>query len=225
MKKSFKIIPLLCTLIFSTPSWATVEDSQIWTSLTASTSIAPKFDIAVELHARFTEDNETLGQKIIRPSITYKLNDRLSFSGGYFYGLSNSSSSVSHYEQRLWQQIGYILYENPSIALSGRTRLEERFAEDESDTGYRLRQQIRLQAPLMTDYALKGVVWNETFFGLNETSWGQRDDIDQTRSFIGVSFPLTEQISVEPGYLNQLVFNDAENRLNHILSVGFNLKF
>ena len=61
--------------------------------------------------------------------------------------------------------------------------------------------------------------------GLNDTRWGQRSDIDQTRTFIGFAIPVNDKINIEPGYLNQAVFRAGENRLNHVAAMNVIVKF
>lgn len=208
------------------PAFATTTDSQTWTSLTVVKTITPKLEASVELHARLIEDSDTMGQRLFRPALTYKINDRFSVAAGYFYGLFNTSTSESFHEQRLWQQVGYTFMRGENgFHFSGRTRLEERFIESNDETGFRLRQQFRLDTPYLTDGKMRGVLWNETFIGLNDTSWGQRSDLDQTRTFIGVNLPLTEHIALEPGYLNQLSFRRGENAINHVAAINVIARF
>lgn len=217
---------LLLSCGWSAAASATNTDSQIWTAATFVTNVAPQVDVALELHARLTEDSSTMGQRLVRPSVTYKINDYLSLTGGYFYGLNNSSTSSSSYEQRIWEQVGYTFFRHENgMTFSGRTRLEQRFVEGQDETGWRLRQQFRFETPYLSDNRLKGVLSNETFIGMNDTAWGQRSDIDQTRTFIGVNLPVGDTVSFEPGYLNQAVFRNGENSFNHVLALNVSVRF
>ncbi len=230
MSYPFRAVLVCTTLLLITagvsPVFATTTDSQTWASVTVVKAITPKLEASVELHARLIEDSDTMGQRLFRPALTYKINDRFSVTAGYFYGIFNTSTSKSFHEQRLWQQAGYtFLRRENGFSLSGRTRLEERFVEGNDETGWRLRQQFRLDTPYLTDGKMRGVLWNETFVGLNDTSWGQRSDLDQTRTFVGVNMPLTEHIAVEPGYVNQLSFRRGENAVNHIAAINVIARF
>lgn len=218
------ILSLSC--LIAGQAQATETDNQIWTSIIATTAFAPQIDATLEFHNRFTENTDTLGQRLIRPSVTYKIHDNLSITAGYLYGTFNTSSSTSFHEQRLWEQVGYVLLRKQNgLIISGRTRLEQRYIENKSETGWRLRQQLRLEMPIIETGQLKGLTWNETFIGLNNTAWGQRGDFDQTRTFIGFAIPLTKNASIEPGYINQIISRSGENRLNHIASVSFSVRF
>lgn len=200
------------------------EDTQVWASTTLIKQLDPKWTAQMELHARFFDDVSGLGQRMIRPSVTYKLDNGLTLTGGYFHGLNNPVNGSSTIEHRLWEQVGYTFLHTDDVKLSGRTRLEQRVVESRNDTGWRLRQQLRAEGPIAKD-KVDWLVWNETFVGLNETEWGQRAAFDQTRNFVGLNVPVTKHIAIEPGYLNQYVFRSDEDQMNHVGSVTVNVKF
>jgi len=43
--------------------------------------------------------------------------------------------------------------------------------------------------------------------------------MDRWRNFVGVSVPVAKGVMLEPGYLNQAVFRQGEDRLDHIASM------
>ncbi|MGM9026870.1 DUF2490 domain-containing protein, partial [Campylobacter jejuni] len=67
------------------------------------------------------------------------------------------------------------------LSITGRTRVEQRFRPDADGVGWRLRQQVRAQLPLKVG-PVRAVVWNETFVGLNTTSWDRHEGVDQVRT-------------------------------------------
>ena len=226
LKIIFHFCIVVAAIAVCAPALAADVDSQTWTSVTAIKSLSPDVDATLEFHDRFTEDSSTTGQRLFRPSVTYKINPNLSLTAGYFYGIFNTSRTPSFHEQRAWQQIGYtFLRRDDGLVLGGRTRLEERFVEDRAETGWRLRQQLRFESPFIPDTHIKGVVWNETFIGLNDTSWGQRSAFDQSRTFVGANIRLAEGVTLEPGYLNQVIFREGTDRLNHIASINLFVRF
>lgn len=223
--KIFISVSLLGLFLAASPhALAKDEDTQLWASTTLIKQIAPQWSAQLELHARFFDDISGLGQRMIRPSVTYKLDNGLTLTGGYFHGLNNPVNGSSTIEHRLWEQVGYTFLENDAVKLSGRTRLEQRVVESRNDTGWRLRQQLRAEGPIVKD-KLEWLVWNETFIGLNETEWGQRAAFDQTRNYFGFDVPVSKNVAVEPGYLNQYVFRNGEDQMNHVGSVTVNIKF
>jgi hypothetical protein len=209
------------TIAAASPAKASDHDPQAWLSLTATVAVAKRVDATMEVHTRFTDDASRLGQLLLRPSVTLKLDDRFSLAGGYVYVRNDLRGTLTSEEHRLWQQLGYVLHQRNGVRLSGRTRIEQRQrAGAPADLGWRLRQQLRLQLPLPRS-KVAALVWNETFMQLNDTRWGARGGIDQVRSFAGLSVPITSRFSVEPGYLNQAVFRVGADRINHIAVAAF----
>ncbi|WP_438726987.1 DUF2490 domain-containing protein [Parasphingorhabdus sp. DH2-15] len=81
---------------------------------------------------------------------------------------------------------------------------------------------VQLRVPISENNKL--VAYTEPFIELNETQF-QRGGLSVWRNFIGVSIPLAEGIDMVPGYLNQAVFRDGADRIDHIANVNifFNL--
>ena len=223
------LLPISVGLLAVAPSPAVAsdEDTQIWTSLTASKAVSAKVDATLEVHGRFTDDVSRFGQLLIRPSVTYKLPHGWSLTGGYAYIRTRFEGAAPHDEHRLWEQVGYTFIQNRKTALSvgGRTRIEQRFRVGGDKVGWRLRQQLRAQLPLTATGSLRAVLWNETFMQLNNTDWGARSGIDQTRTFAGIGLPVGSVLTVEPGYLNQIVYRPGANRMNHIAALNVFARF
>lgn len=213
-------------LAVASPAYATEEDAQAWTTLNLNTQISPKWNANLELQARFTEDLSEYGQRFIRPSLNYKHNDIYTFTLGYADVLTDPENRAAFSEYRPWQQVSFRLFKNDyGTQLSGRTRFEQRFVEGGDDIGLRLRQQVRLEVPIEAKSTTKWLAWNETFYGFNDTDWGQRADFDQTRNFVGLMLPIQPDLAMEAGYLNQTIFQPGEDRMNHALSTSVTYRF
>lgn len=224
--KNLTLLALITFCCISTTAYATDHDSQIWTTVNLNTAITDRISTNLELQARFTEDASVYGQQFVRPSVTYQLNDVFSLTAGYVHVLTNTSKNISFRENRPWQQVGYHLFKNEyGTTLDGRTRLEQRFIEGGDDTGWRIRQQLRFETPLQEKGRVKLLLWNETFYSFNDTDWGQRDDLDQIRNFIGVTLPVFAKTSLDAGYLNQAIFRTGEDRMNHALATTLTIRF
>ena len=219
-------LAVAATLMCAAPASASDHDAQVWGSITSTTALAQKVDATLELHSRYTDDVSRVGQVLIRPSVTYKLPRGWSVAGGYVYVRTRFENTLANDEHRTWQQVGYTFAANPSTGLSitGRTRVEQRFRPDADGVGWRLRQQVRAQLPLKVG-PVRAVVWNETFVGLNTTSWDRHEGVDQVRTFVGVSLPVKNGITVEPGYLNQTIFRIGPERVNHIFAANIFARF
>ena len=68
------------------------------------------------------------------------------------------------------------------------------------------------------------VIWDEVFFGLNDTDWGQNSGFDQNRFYVGPAYRLSKNWRVEIGYLNNhiaLPGNNPDAITNHNLALTF----
>lgn len=220
------LLGLVCLLILSAGEAIAEHDGNIWTMTNISTQLDDRFTANLELHYRWYDNGTDFGQRLIRPNLTYRLNDRFTLTAGYVHVLTEPIGGVAFSENRPWQQIGYNIYKNDyGLSITGRSRLEQRFIENRDDVGWRLRQFLRFDVPFQDEGQWKAVLWNETFVGLNTTSWGQRSDIDQVRNFVGVGVPISKNLNLEAGYLNQWINRPGEDLINHAFSTYFNFKF
>jgi Protein of unknown function (DUF2490) len=176
-------------------------ENQIWTAyeLTGKAPAGLPLELSLNGEVRFEPDAE-ITQFVLRPGIGYALNDRLHVSGGYRYGqaLRDGPDQIEH---RLWQQANYDIVAVGDAEISGRTRLEQRFREGESGTGWRIRQQVSLEYPLAKS-GVRLALSDEIIIGLKEADWGNADGFQENRA--RATFKWTAAgIGWEAGYLNQ----------------------
>lgn len=205
------------------PALANEEDFNVWLAQTATIDVGDKGVVWLEAQERFNDNASRFGQLLLRPAVGYKLNKTTTAFLGYVYVRTDPAKGATTDEHRIFQQLSFRLGgDGKGLTVSGRTRLEERWVEGKDGTGWRLRQQIRVTAPL--NDKLTGVAWTEPFIGLNKTSF-QRDGVTTWRNFVGVSVPVRKGVTLEPGYLNQLVVRNGENRMDHTASFTLNTRF
>ena len=89
--------------------------------------------------------------------------------------------------------------------------------EEREDTSWRLRNFVQLRVPVTQNNKI--VAYTEPFLDLNETGV-QRGGLSIWRNFVGLSIPLAKNIEVVPGYLNQHVFREGEDRSDHTLNIN-----
>ncbi|MET0337491.1 MAG: DUF2490 domain-containing protein [Caulobacter sp.] len=207
------------------PAVAADEDFQAWLSGTGTIGLTPNVDATAEAHFRYYDDAGYLGQLLLRPSLTYKLRDGWALTGGYAYVRTDPTAGATSKEHRVWEQVGYRFVSSDTMTITGRTRLEQRFFEGRNGTGWRVRQQVRAAFDLPRAGKVQAVAWNETFYSMNDTDFGQRAGFDQTRTFVGIAIPVLNGTTVEPGYLNQTVFRDGPDQSNHALAVNLFARF
>ncbi len=161
---------------------------------------------------------------LVRPGISYRFTDTILGTIGYAYTPTwpTPGADVVH-EHRIWQQFQLELKLGASdTKLVLRTRLEERLRSTGDDVGARLRQMARVAMPIDAEARFLFVVWDEVFFGLNDTDWGQHGGLDQNRFFVGPGFVVVPgTLRVEPGYMNQFIRGfGGPDRINHVFMIN-----
>ena len=180
----------------------------------------------LDAQLRWRDEGETYDAGIFGPGIGYAITDRVTAHFGYAWIDSDPAGRPPVHEDRLWQQLTWNLPVD-GFTLQSRTRLEERFIEDQSDEGWRLRQFFKLSVPFTEDRRWYLSAWDEGFYDLGDTRWGQREGFRQNRAFLGLgrvtdSAPAS---SVEVGYLNQWLDRVDSDRVNHVLFLMYSISF
>jgi len=175
-------------------------------------------------HLRYLDDSDGFNQSIFRPGIGYQLTPNANAWIGYAWinELPANGNPVFD-ENRIWQQLLWSKKVGQQKLFS-RSRLEQRFVETGSDTGWRFRQFVKMDRPFHEESPVSFVAWDEVFFDLNETDWGQQGSFSQNRLFLGLGrkFDVPNSPKIEIGYLNQFIRRkSAGDRYNHILSVNW----
>lgn len=213
------------SLGIASPATATEDDFNIWTGQFVSFDLDEDGDWYVrgEAQERFTNDADRLGQLLLRSFVGYRITDRVNFGGGYAYILTDPVGPTEINEHRFYQELNVRLVKTAGgLTVDSRTRLEQRTFEEGDETAWRLRNFVQLRAPISENNKL--VVYTEPFLALNETPL-QRDGLAVWRNFAGVSVPIADGIEVVPGYLNQYVFRDGEDRVDHVANVNLFMNF
>lgn len=204
------------------------HDSGGWLMLFANGSFAPASpDLArlrwwFDLQPRFTEDSD-FEQLLVRPGVGWDVGGGASLWLGYAYIDTDPPARASFDEHRIWQQFLWST-KLQSLGLQSRTRLEQRFVETGSDTGWRLREFVKATYPLAFQSRLGLAVYDELFVDLNDTDWGADGGLSQNRLFAGFAWKLDDggHAVAELGYLNQWIGTTGrQDTMNHLAS--FNL--
>ena len=210
-------------LVTTVPAVSADEDTNIWLAQSTSIDLGGDLLLGLEAQERFTQDASRLGQFLFRPTLGYKLDKSTSIHLGYAYVYSDPQNGASTNEHRTFQQLSFrVTGDGKGVTITGRSRFEQRSLEEAEGTAFRVRQQLRLTAPLSEK--LRAVVWTEAFVGLNQTRF-QRDGLGLWRNFAGVSVPVSKRVSLEPGYLNQYVFRTGTDRIDHVANLTLTTSF
>ncbi len=210
----------------------TADDGALWAMAIAQGKFGDKdsgldrWRWWLDVQVRYRDEAQTYDSSFFRPGVGYALNDQFVLHLGYAFIESDPATGDEVRENRAWQQL---IWNAPvdGFTLQSRTRLEERFVVDEADTGWRLRELVKATVPLVDDKSTFLSIWDEAFWDLDDTDWGQRTGFRQNRAFAGIGQFLNEKqsMSVEVGYCNQWLDRPGEDRLNHILLLAFFVTF
>lgn len=201
------------------PAWG--NDYQAWSAAFVNGPLIEdsRFLVWFDGHARFRDDASELGTSIIRPGVGWRVDDRVALWLGYAR-VTGHRNGPNIEENRIWQQATFRIADVLGGALSGRSRLEQRFRESGNETGWRARQFFYFAKRFEgTPFSL--VLANEIFFGINRTDWGQRGGFDQNRAFFGAAWHGSTRVRLEAGYLNNHLDGAAgSNRTNHNFNIA-----
>lgn len=215
---------LSASLLATSPAAAAEDDFNIWTGQFIVVDLDEDGDWFVrgEAQERFTDDADRLGQLLLRSLVGYRLNKKVSIGAGYAYILTDPVGPTKLNEHRFYQELNIRLIDRDGLTLDSRTRLEQRTFEESESTSWRFRNFVQLRVPVSEKNKL--VFYTEPFIDLNETD-RQRGGISIWRNFAGVSIPVAKGIEVVPGYLNQTVFRDGQDRMDHVANVNVFMSF
>lgn len=216
MHKMIKIVFLglgLVAALGSVPLFAEEHVFEWWTGVYSQGPSDSKHQLFFEVQPRFGSNVQRLSQILVRPAYVYNLSENAAVFLGYGWTPQFLSGRAQD-EQRPWQQF---LYHDTWGAhpWSLRFRLEERFIAA-LPVALRLRLMGRISHPFWGT-PLSAVVWDELFINLNSVDTGPQGGFDRNRLFLGLGWGFHSLMSLEFGYLNQLVNRSPVALMDHVL--------
>lgn len=223
---SFLLLYLTSCQVLSASTLPT-GDFQYWNNVTAMGPLTTNTRYWLEGQIRLGDDISRLSQAIVRPGIGYKLNDNATVWLGYAYIKTKYPfTAISNDENRIWQQFLWIK-DYTWGRLFSRSRLEQRFINNNSPTGWRFRQFGRIQKSFNHNdkFFLAGA--EELFIQINNNAkTGSNSGFDQNRIFLGIGCLPNKNLLMEIGYQNQYIRRiNAKNYSGNYLATNFILNF
>lgn len=195
---------------------------ETWNQVFAFYKINDHWSGFFEAQPRISLDEYSNNRLLIRPAVFYFLSPKVSVSIGYLWAPVFQPKRI--YEDRLWQQlqIESTIGQNKVFY---RFRLEQRWIENNSGTAHRARFWLRTFWHLGSE-SIQLATTDEVFFHLNDAGFSIQNGFDQNRLFVGPLFKVSNQLSIEAGYLNNYINRiGTSERMNHAIYsfVMFNL--
>ncbi|MFL6722408.1 MAG: DUF2490 domain-containing protein [Sphingomonas sp.] len=201
MKPPFLWIAASAGLVASTGAHAS-HDSQVWSTASAAVKLAPKWRLSEELVTRFSDNRHGLYEIESNTLIGYRLSKVTTLWAGYTHNPQYAAGDFTIMEHRAREQVTFDGFTKLGPGkLSGRLRLEERWRDGISGTGWRLRPFLKYSLPLHGKTALN--LSSEPFVDFNTTRFQRTRGLDRVRNLITISTPLTKTLTGEAGYMNQ----------------------
>jgi hypothetical protein len=229
----FIIFPF--TNIISQTKKSTDDVKQIWFGYFNQARLSDRWGIWGDFHLRTKEDfTDNLSQLIIRPGITYYVNDNTKLTVGYAY-VNNypaeGHSRVSQPEHRLWQQLQWHT-KHTSTRLMQWIRLEEKYRhkilnDSALAGGYNFNYKIRYNLFWEIPFSQKPT--NKLSFVLNDEvhiNFGKQiiyNYFDQNRFFAGLKVNVKKHDNLQFGYMNlfQQLPSGNKYRNNHVIRLSY----
>ncbi|MBB2146768.1 DUF2490 domain-containing protein [Pedobacter sp. LMG 31464] len=229
-------LSLLLFMAIGTISAQTNIQNSGWLGLFNSTKFNEKWGFAFDAQFRSSDNWEYVRNVLIRPGITYYINNKNNVTAGYLYtttynklvGTSNNTLT----EHRAWEQ--YVLsHKLRSSFVSHRFRLEQRFIEQANGDeifAQRFRYFVRLIQPLQgnVDVFNEGAfvaLQNEVFFNIQNKEKLNNSLFDQNRFYIAGGYRFSKKVDIEAGYLNQYTNGIARNTSNRVAQLALYTRF
>ena len=214
------IIFLLAALAVPQAAAATTQDSQVWTTASATLKLSDRWRFSQELVGRFSDNRNGLYEIESNTMFGYKLNKVVTIWGGYTHDPQYSSGHFTTLEHRAREQVTFDNFAEAGPGkLSARMRLEQRWRENTDGTGWRFRPYVKYSIPLKGKTALN--LSNETFVNLNKTVFQKTQGVDRMRNLIAIATPLSKNFALEAGYLNQYGFvRGGPDTMDHVAHIA-----
>jgi hypothetical protein len=200
------------------------QDTQYWQTVSIGVALPDDFKLQNEAVFR-SSDAKGFYELENTFSVGKKVNKTVTVWLGYTFDPQYDHGNFIRREHRFRQQVSFDNFAKlGKVKLSGRLRLEERWREGQSGTGWRLRPQVKASTPLVGKADVSVSV--EPFFNLNNTVFQTSDGLDRLRTGVAVGVPLSKKIKVDFGYLNQHTFvANGTDKGDHVLTAGISASF
>lgn len=219
-----RLAPLIFTLAASSPALA-AQDSQLWTTGSATVKLSDKWRLSEEMTVRFSDGRNGLYEIESNTLIGYAVGKGVTLWAGYTHNPNYSAGDFTIMERRAREQVTFDNFARLGGGkLNGRVRLEQRWRDGTDSTGWRVRPYVKYTLPFRKGGRTALVLSTEPFLNLNTTAFQRTEGLDRIRSLIAISTPLSKTLSAEIGYLNQHTFvRRGPDSDDHIASITLSL--
>lgn len=222
MKKSIVIIAFLCCSSSLVAQETGENTFGSWALYFGTNKVSEKFSIHTELELNHYELFNNFNQFWLLLGLNYDLSENSSVTVGYGYFNTDPTFVEFTIEPRTTENRAFEQFTTSQklgkLNLQHRYRLEQRFINTPSEaiTGHRFRYRLQLTHPISAKWFIN--VFDELFINF------QQPTFDQNRLFLGIGHKLSENISVQSGYLKLHLQSLHYDRLQLVLTINTDLR-
>lgn len=208
---------LLAVLLLGMPGAAYASDDafELWFNPSVDVALDRDNTIELETAQRFRSASDGRSDTYFaRLWLHHKIADNATLSGAFEQRENDGGLDEVRTMQQLATSHGY---------LRTRLRLEQRWVEDQSRMGLRLRPRLGVKVPLDGAEKLAFKADTELFITLRSSRVGPADDSGLTgvRSQLGLSYAASDKLELSLTYLRQQNIRDnAPDRVGHAPLIG-----
>lgn len=220
-------LPIVLTaipLLLAGAAPALADDTQAWGTLNVQAQLGGPWRIQNEAVLR-TSDARGLYEIENSTLVGYKFDKTFTYWIGYTHNPLYLQGHNTGMEHRIRQQLAIDNFAKLGpVRFSGRVRMETRWRDNTPGTAWRLRPYLKASLPIHGKTALNFTT--EEFIDLGTTTFQRINGFERSRSGITISTPLSKQIGLEVGYLNQHGFiRRAPDSNDHAVTVALSASF
>jgi hypothetical protein len=224
--RACSVAQVIAAAAISTPAVA-AQDSQLWVNSTTTVKLSAKWRVSEDLTFRFSDKRNGLYEIESNTLLGYVVGKGITLWGGYTHDPQYAAGHFTIMEQRAREQVTFDNFAQLGKGkFNGRIRLEQRWRDGVSGTGWRLRPFLKYTLPFHKGKKTALVLSVEPFLDLNNTPFQKTDGLDRIRTFVGISIPVSKNAALEAGYLNQHTFvPDKPDNNDHVASFSLVANF
>jgi hypothetical protein len=203
------------------------DDAQLWTGGNVTAKVSDHWRLSEEITVRFSDDRNGLYEMESNTLVGYRISKVATVWAGYTHDPQYSDGDFTIMEHRAREQVTLENFASLGPGrLSGRLRVEQRWRTGLDGIGWRVRPYLKYALPMRKGRRTAFVVSTEPFLDLNTTAFQRTHGLDRTRTFVGISTPVSRNITADVGYLNQHRFvRNGPGSDDHVASISLNATF
>jgi hypothetical protein len=218
MKPSSQLAAVLVLACLAAPAAATNDAAEVWMNPSVSFDLDQDTGLEIEAAKRLRDaDDGRADTYFARLWLNQDVAENATLSGAIERRVNDGGSDETRLIQQLSTSHGY---------LRTRLRLEQRFVDGADRMGLRVRQRLGVSVPIDANERWKFKTDAELFLTLRSTSDGGDDGLTGLRTQIGVSYDISDRLTLSAAYLRQQDFdNSGPDTVGHAPIIGIEYSF